>query len=264
MPTPALNLASRHALVCGASQGIGAATARAFAAAGATLTILARSEERLRGMVEPLVERGAPAVHVLPLDLDDRAAFEAAITAWLDEHGPVHVVVHNTGGPAGGPLLEARTDAIEMAIARHLLTAHRLLQLTLPGMAQAGYGRFVQVLSTSVREPIDRLGVSNLTRAAVASWAKTMSRELPPGVTINNVLPGFTDTDRLGQLAEAAASRTGSTPDAIREGWIATVPEGRLASPDETAQVILFLASPGASYVRGTSIPVDGGRLRSI
>ncbi|MEM6927867.1 MAG: SDR family oxidoreductase [Myxococcota bacterium] len=259
-----LSLASRHALVCGASQGIGASTAHAFATAGATLTLLARTEDRLRAMVEPLKAAGAPDVHVLPVDLDDLAGVESAITGWLASHGPVHVVVHNTGGPKGGPLVEAPSDAILHALSRHLLTAHRILQLTLPGMRDAGYGRFVQVLSTSVREPIDRLGVSNLTRAAVASWAKTMSRELPPGVTINNVLPGFTDTDRLGQLMQAAAQRLGTTPDAVREGWIGTVPEGRLASPDETAQVILFLSSEAASYVRGTSIPVDGGRLRSI
>ncbi|MEN0065874.1 MAG: SDR family oxidoreductase [Myxococcota bacterium] len=263
-PVTHLSLTSRHALVCGASQGIGAATARAFAAAGATLTLLARTASKLEAMVEPLKAAGAPAVHVLVADLDDREAFEGAVTAWLQAHGPVHIVVHNTGGPKGGPLLEASTDAIEGAIGRHLLTAHRLLQLTLPGMRSAGYGRFIQVLSTSVREPIDRLGVSNLTRAAVASWAKTMSRELPSGVTINNVLPGFTDTERLDQLMGAAAERTGTTPDRVREAWIATVPEGRLAHPDETASVILFLASEGASYVRGTSIPVDGGRLRSI
>ena len=264
MPTPSLSLASRHALVCGASQGIGAATAYAFANAGATLTVLARTESRLHEMVEPLKAAGAADVHVLPADLDDRPAFESAIETGLSTHGPIHIVVHNTGGPEGGALFEASTDAIQRALGRHLLTAHRLLQLTLPGMRSARYGRFVQVLSTSVREPIDRLGVSNLTRAAVASWAKTMSRELPPGITINNVLPGFTDTDRLGQLVQATADRQGTTPDAVRKGWISMIPEGRIAQPEETASVILFLASEAASYVRGTSIPVDGGQLRSI
>ena len=138
------------------------------------------------------------------------------------------------------------------------------MQRVLPGMREAGYGRFIQVLSTSVREPIPNLGVSNLTRAAVASWAKTLSRELPAGVTINNVLPGFTDTQRLGQLADGISARTGKSQDEVHQGWLAQVPEGRLAQPEELAAVIAFLASPAASFVRGTSIPVDGGRLRSI
>jgi len=250
--------------VCGASQGIGAATARAFASAGAELTILARSADRLQAMVEPLQGLGASAVHVLPTDLDDLAGFERAVAAWLEVHGPVHIVIHNTGGPRGGPLLDATPDEMTDAIGRHLLSAHRLLQLTLPGMIAAGYGRFVQVLSTSVREPLDRLGVSNLTRAAMASWAKTLSFELPPGITINNVLPGLTDTSRLAELIGAAAAQQQTTPEAVRERWTRSIPEGRLADPAETANLILFLASEAASYVRGASIPVDGGRTRSI
>lgn len=259
-----LSLTGRHALVGGASQGIGEATAQAFARAGATITVLARNEARLQAMVAPLTALGATAVHVLPLDLDDREAFETEVPVWLETHGPVHIVINNTGGPPGGPLVEAPPEAILHALTRHLLSAHRLLQLTLPGMAAAGYGRFVQVLSTSVREPIDRLGVSNLTRAAVASWAKTLSRELPAGVTINNILPGFTDTGRLGSLIEAAAQRTGRTVDQVRASFVDSVPEGRLGDPAEIANAILFLSSDAASYVRGTSIPVDGGRIRSI
>lgn len=153
---------------------------------------------------------------------------------------------------------------MEVALGRHLFAAHVLVQQLLPGMREAGYGRIINVLSTSVREPIPNLGVSNLTRAAVASWAKTLSGELPPGVTINNVLPGFTDTERLGSLGEDTASRTGTTLEAVRAGWIAQIPEGRLARPEETAEAIAFLASPAAAYIRGHSIPVDGGRLRSI
>src|SRR5690606_36944419 len=133
-----------------------------------------------------------------------------------------------------------------------------------PGMREAGYGRIVNVLSTSVREPIDNLGVSNTIRAAVAGWAKTLSRELPPGVTINNILPGYTDTERLATLASSAGERTGRTADEDRQGWIATVPEGRLGLPEELAAAVAFLASPAAAYVRGVSLPVDGGRLRSI
>ncbi|MCA9569893.1 MAG: SDR family oxidoreductase, partial [Myxococcales bacterium] len=146
----------------------------------------------------------------------------------------------------------------------HVGSAQAILQHVLPFMTAEGWGRWVNVLSTSVYEPIDNLGVSNLTRAAMASWAKTLSRELPPGVTINNVLPGFTDTERLTALAAGRAEKSGQTEEAVRESWIAQVPEGRLADPTETAAMIAFLASPDGAYVRGQSIAVDGGRLRGI
>ena len=182
----------------------------------------------------------------------------------LDRHGPIHIWVNNTGGPPGGRLLDAEPLQLEAALSRHLLSTHAMLQLLVPGMSKANYGRIINVLSTSVREPIPNLGVSNLTRAAVASWAKTLSRELPPGVTINNVLPGFTATDRLSSLAEARAAREGVTVNDVEEAWKSAVPEGRLARPEELGNVIAFLASPAASFVRGTTLPVDGGRLRSI
>lgn len=258
------DLRGRHALVCGGSAGIGRAAALELAGLGAEVTVLARSADRLAAVVAELGERGAPAARSAVADLDDRAGLGRALDALLAAHGPVHVVVNNTGGPPGGRLLDAPEEAVVAAIGRHLLAAHLVVQRTLPGMRAAGYGRFVQILSTSVREPIEHLGVSNLTRAAVASWAKTLSRELPSGVTINNVLPGYTDTERLGALAEATAARTGREPGAVREAWVETIPEGRLGRPEEIGAVVAFLASPAGGYVRGASIPVDGGRLRSI
>jgi 3-oxoacyl-[acyl-carrier protein] reductase len=260
----AMDLTGRHALVCGASKGIGRATALALAELGAELTVLARSADALEALLPALTERGCPAARALPADLDDRPALRSAIQDLITSHGAVHIVINNTGGPPGGPLAQATDDALLSAFQRHLLGAHCIMQLVLPGMAEAGYGRFIQVLSTSVREPIPNLGVSNLTRAAVASWAKTLSRELPPGVTINNVLPGFTNTTRLGQLANGLMARTGKTHDEVQAGWLAQVPEGRLGRPEELAAVIAFLASPAAGFVRGATIPVDGGRLRSI
>jgi len=258
-----MDLTGRHALVCGASKGIGRASALALAELGAHLTVLARSAGPLEALCNELRDRGAPSAGALVADLDDLDGLDDALVEPLAS-GPIHIVINNTGGPPGGPLVDAEPTALVHAFSRHVLGAHRIMQRVLPGMRAAGYGRFIQVLSTSVREPIPNLGVSNLTRAAVASWAKTLSRELPPGVTINNVLPGFTDTQRLGQLAEGISARTGKSHDEVHQGWLAQVPEGRLAQPRELAAVIAFLASPAASFVRGTSIPVDGGRLRSI
>ncbi|MFT4622062.1 MAG: 3-oxoacyl-[acyl-carrier protein] reductase [Myxococcota bacterium] len=258
-----MDLHGRHALVCGASKGIGRATALALAARGAHVTGLARTGPALDSLVAAIGAAGGTG-RALVADLDDHAGLLASVQGLLSEHGPVHILVHNTGGPPGGPLIDAPVDALRAAFHRHVLSAHALLQVVLPGMTTAGYGRFINVLSTSVYEPIPNLGVSNTTRAAMAAWAKSMSRELPAGITINNVLPGFTDTDRLASLKAGVASRTGTTEGAVETAWLAQVPEGRLARPEETAAAIAFLASPDAAYVRGVSLPVDGGRLRGI
>lgn len=258
-----LSLDGRHALVCGASRGIGRAAATALGALGARLTLLARNAGDLQTAARELSDQGVDAAAAVA-DLDDRAALPGVIAGILRDRGDVHVLINNTGGPAAGPLLEAPPEQLAAAFARHVLSAQVLVQHVLPGMRQAGYGRIINVLSTSVKEPIPNLGVSNTIRGAMASWSKTLSGELPPGVTINNVLPGFTDTERLGSLMAATAARTGTTADAVREAWRGTVPEGRIADPSELGAVIAFLASPAASYVRGVSLPVDGGRLRSL
>ena len=160
--------------------------------------------------------------------------------------------------------MAAEKSAFEQAMKLHLLASHRLLQAVLPGMKAAGYGRIINVVSTSVYEPIPNLGVSNTVRGAMASWAKSVANELPPGLTINNVLPGFTDTERLSSLRSTAASRLKISEALVVERWLAQVPEGRLGRPEEVAQAILFLASLLASFIRGVSLPVDGGRLRGI
>lgn len=258
------SLEGRHALVCGASKGIGRAAAMALAELGASVTVLARSEEALQHLVPELRAAGAPVARPLVADMDDLDGFGAALDRLIAEHGPVHVAVHNTGGPPGGRLLDADSATILAPIHRHLLTAHALVQRTLPGMRAAGYGRFVLVTSISVREPLVGLGVSNITRGAMASWAKTLSRELPPGVTINNVLPGYTNTERLIGAAEGIAASTGQTPDEVRASWISGIPEGRIGRPEELGAVIAFLASPAASFVRGAAIPVDGGFLKTL
>jgi len=255
--------ASRHALVCGASRGIGRATCFALAARGHELTLVARDAVALRALVEPLRRAGAPAVHAVPGDLDDLDATLALLRPHVARH-PATVLVNNRAGPAAGPLLEASGAQILAALGGHLVAAHRLVQLVLPAMEQQHFGRIVQVLSTSVREPLPGLGVSNLVRAAVAAWAKTLSRELPPYVTINNVLPGGTETERLTKLFVAQAARDGRTVDEVRGDWLSPVPQGRFAQPEEQAEVVAFLCSPAASYVHGVSLPVDGGRLNSV
>lgn len=257
------DLSGKRALVCGASKGIGRATALRLAEEGADVTVLARSRDALGSLVDDISSMGRKA-QVLVADMDQRPGLEVAIDEHLEAKGPFQILIHNTGGPPAGPLLAAHEDDLLRAFGRHVLSAHLLVQKLLPGMKEGGYGRIVNVLSTSVREPIPNLGVSNTTRAAMAAWAKTLSRELPPGVTINSVLPGYTDTERLGELAESLSAKTGRAEEEIRADWIGKTPEGRLGLPEELAATVAFLCSPEAAFIRGIVLPVDGGRLQSI
>jgi 3-oxoacyl-[acyl-carrier protein] reductase len=256
-------LTGKRALVCGASKGIGRACAQALRDAGAEVIALARTESALQELVAEFNAREGITSSYVVADLDNPETVIPQLQNLVADN-PIHIWVNNTGGPPGGPLVQATPESIAHSIHRHLLTPQAMLQALLPGMIEAGYGRIINVLSTSVREPIPNLGVSNLTRSAVASWAKTLSRELAPGITINNVLPGFTATDRLASLASGKASKTGGDVEGVYEAWIQQVPEGRLGRPEELANVVAFLASPASSFIRGATIPVDGGRLRSI
>lgn len=234
------------ALVCGASSGIGRAIALRFRDEGATVWGLARSADKLAA-----------------LGLDGFVACDLE-TLELPPLPAAQILVNNTGGPPGGPILAARADEFGRAFRRHVMAAHLLVQRLLPDMRERGYGRILNVISTSVREPIANLGVSNTIRGAMASWAKSVSKELPPGITINNLLPGFTDTERLASLKRSSAERLGVGEAEIEAGWLASIPEGRLGRPEELAAAAAFLASPESAYVRGQSLAVDGGRLNSI
>jgi 3-oxoacyl-[acyl-carrier protein] reductase len=259
-----IDLSSYRALVCGASAGIGRACAMALAKAGAEVTVLARSQDKLEALEPELKEAGAKDTHVIAVSMDDRVTLRAKVEKHQRDFGAYHILVHNTGGPKAGPMLEKTEDDLLATFERHQLTAHMLVRLLLPGMKEAGYGRFVNILSTSVREPIDGLGLSNAIRAGMVGWAKTVANELPPNVTINNVLPGFTATERLTELKKAMAERTDRTEDEVEAEWVGGIPEGRLGRPDEIGSVVLFLASPLASYMRGSSLAVEGGRLKSL
>ena len=259
-----LDLTGKHALVCGASQGIGLATAQALAELGADVTLLARREERLRELA-PTLANGKGQTHGwIAVDSADTDALRAKVEALVAAR-PVHILVNNTGGPPPGPVHGAEIAAFEAAYRQHLIANHVLAETVVPGMERDGYGRIVNVISTSVKEPLQGLGVSNTTRWAVASWAKTLATELAPrGITVNNVLPGSTETPRIEQIIDNTSAKTGRSREDVFEKMVSEIPMRRFARPEETAAAIAFLCSPAASYITGVNLPVDGGRTRSL
>ncbi len=260
-----LDLTGRHALVCGASRGIGRATAIELAALGADVTVLARSADALREVVAELPSRHPDQRLAMAVADMSRHDALAECVAGIVADRPAHILVHNSGGPPAGKASEAEPQAFADGFAQHVLAGQILLQAVLPGMRAAGYGRLVNIISTSVKEPIPNLGVSNTVRAAVAAWAKTLSGELAAdGITVNNVLPGFTETGRLESLIAGRAKAQDTSIEAIADGLRAQVPAGRFGQPGEIAAVAAFLCTPAAAYVNGVSIAVDGGRTRSL
>lgn len=260
-----IDLSGKHALVCGSTQGIGRACADLIARAGASVTLVARSAADLERATREIRATGGNVQGTVCADFTAPEQVRQAVADFVEQHGPHEILINNTGGPPSGPILDARPEDFVRALTMHVVCNQLLVQTLLPGMKQRGYGRIVNIVSTSVREPIPGLGVSNTTRAAVAGWAKTLSRELAPlGITVNNVLPGYTATARLHSLFEARAKREGRGPDEIESATRSAVPMGRFATPDEIAAAVVFLASPLASYITGVSLPVDGGRTGAI
>ena len=256
-----LSLAGKHALVCGASQGIGLAAAQQLAGLGASVTLLARNAERLEEALKHLPGSGH---QFATADFQEPEQVQTAVKTLLAQ-GPIDVLVNNTGVPAGGPISEAHPDAFLATFQQHLTNNHMLTQAVFPGMKKAGWGRVVNVISTSVKAPLAGLGVSNTVRGAVANWAKTWANEVGiHGITVNNVLPGATDTSRLDEIISSKALKSGLSKEAIRKQMAAAVPMNRTGKPEEVARAIAFLASPSASYISGINLPVDGGRTLSL
>ncbi len=259
-----LDLSNKSAVVCGASRGIGKATAEILAGLGATVTVVARDRDRLEAVIDGLSTDKNQRHQLVVSDFSNPEEVQKQFGSWLD-NTPSQILVNNSGGPPPGPIAEAEGEAFLDGMRAHLLCNQYLAQAALPGMREAGYGRIINIISTSVYEPIPGLGVSNTVRAAVAAWAKTLSREIgPDGITVNNVLPGFTATDRLDNLIAGRAEKSGQSENEVADGMRAGVPMGRFASPEEIAHAVAFLASPAASYITGVSLAVYGGRLNSL
>lgn len=260
-----LSLTSKTALVCGATQGIGRAAAAELAALGASVVLVARNAEALAHTAASLPVAGGQRHQFLLADFSQPEALTQVIRDWVSAGNHADILVNNTGGPAAGPALTADPEAFLHAYRMHLLCNHALVQALAPGMKAAGFGRIINIISTSVKQPIPGLGVSNTTRGAVASWAKTLAYELGPfGITVNNVLPGFTETARLEAIIQGTATRTGKSEQAVKEEMWLETPARRFAQPEEVAAAVAFLASPAAAYINGINLPVDGGRTLSL
>lgn len=259
-----LSLNGKNAVVCGSTRGIGLAVAKELSVLGARCFLLARNESRLKLAVAQLSVNTRQQHSYRVADFSDSEQVKQAIESIVNENN-IHILVNNTGGPGAGPIATATANDFENAFRQHLINNQLLAQAVLPGMKKEGYGRIINIISTSVRIPIANLGVSNTIRAAVAAWAKTLSNETGPyNITVNNVLPGSTQTSRLSSLTEETAKKAGLSRETIEKEMMEKIPMKRFGLPEEIANVAAFLASPAASYVNGASIPVDGGRTGSI
>lgn len=258
-----LELNNKYALVCGSTAGIGKATALALAEEGTTVTLIARNEEKLKRVLELLPNSGKHDYIVA--DFSDPQAVQQKVAAYIQQQHGFHILVNNTGGPAGGPVFTADVEAFERAFTHHLKCNHLLAQTVVPFMKETGYGRIVNIISTSVKQPLDGLGVSNTIRGAVANWSKTLANELGEfGITVNNVLPGATITDRLAEIIKNKSDKTGKSEIEAADAMKSGIPAKRFAQPEELAHAVTFLASACAGYINGINLPVDGGRTKSL
>jgi 3-oxoacyl-[acyl-carrier protein] reductase len=260
-----MELSNKHAVVCGSTQGIGLEAAKLMASRGAKVTLVSRSEDKLKIALADLAVPEGQVHDYLVADFSKPQELKAVIENYISSGAKPHILVNNTGGPKGGPVKDAGVDEFIAAFNQHLICNHILVQSIYPKMIDNGYGRIINVISTSVKQPLDNLGVSNTIRGAVANWSKTLANELGQyNITVNNVLPGATNTVRLKSIAETKSSKTGQSVDDVFSGMAAQSPMKRIAEPQEIAEAIAFLASERASYINGINVPVDGGRTKSL
>ena len=255
-----LSLEGKNAIVCGSSQGIGYAIAEELAIMGANCILFARNEENLKLAVSQLDISIRQSHNYYSIDFNDVEAVRSLVKK-ISSQQTIHILINNSGGPKAGPILDATEDQFLQAFNQHLIANHILTTAVIDGMKKDRYGRIINIISTSVKQPLHNLGVSNTIRAAVGNWSKTLATELAPfGITVNNVLPGATETDRLSSIVSTRASKSGKDVDEIRDAMLAEIPMKRFGKPEEIANAVAFLASPAAAYITGTQITVDGGR----
>ena len=260
-----LDLTHKTAIVCGSTQGIGRASAVELALMGANVTLMARNEAALQQTMANLdISKGQTHRYIVA-DFSSTNAVKKAIDTYLGQFPDVHILVNNTGGPSGGPIIDAQPEQFLATFEMHLINNQILVQAVVPAMKKAGFGRIINVISTSVKQPIVGLGVSNTIRWSVASWAKTLSLEISKfGITINNVLPGFTKTGRLESVNKMRAETTGKTVEEIATQLESEIPIGRFAEAEVVAAAVAFLCSPAAASINGINLPVDGGKTGSL
>ncbi|MCU0440872.1 MAG: SDR family oxidoreductase [Bacteroidia bacterium] len=260
-----INLKGKNALVCGASRGIGNAIAKQFALLGANVTLVSRSEPILERIVRDLDTSKGQKHDFIAADFNKPEELKQKLEVKIHEPKVFHILVNNTGGPPAGLAIDAELHEFTTAFTQHLLCNQVLVQSVVDGMRASGYGRIINIISTSVKIPLKGLGVSNSIRGAVANWSKTLANELGQyGITVNNILPGATATDRLTQIIEGKANKQNHSIDEVSKEMTDEIPLARFASPEETAYAAAFLASEYAAYITGINLPVDGGRTGNL
>lgn len=251
--------------MCGSTQGIGKAVALELASLGAGVTLVARNEQSLKQVKSELSTAAGQIHSYLCVDFSQPEKLRELLDAYMQRQGVVHILVNNTGGPPAGPAASAKTEEFISAFNNHLICNHILAQACIEGMKNAGYGRIINIISTSVKQPLPNLGVSNTIRAAVANWAKTLANELGKfNITVNNVLPGATSTQRLESIIQNKAAKNHLELNAVKDEMLHEIPMGRFGEAAEIANAVAFLASPAAAYINGINLPVDGGRTACL
>ena len=259
-----LDLTGKSAVVCGSTQGIGLAIAEELALLGFNCVLLARNEKSLKEVTAKLDTSNRQLHFYKVAEFTNPDQVRTVINEVVSTQ-TVHILINNTGGPAPGPIIDAKEEEFLNGFKQHLVCNHILVKAVVPGMKDAGFGRIINIISTSVKIPHKNLGVSNTIRGAVASWAKTLSNELGQfNITVNNILPGYTTTARLQGLIESNSEKLKLPADVIRKEMLHEIPMKRFGDPEEIAAVAAFIASPAASYLNGVSIQVDGGRTGTI